>query len=503
MKIEDKEFFHKYDSTIDKNRTPDKIFKQKRENLLKKDNVKKDYLKTNSLYLFQRNYFSTIYQHQVGEIISSDGKNRNSSSDMDTYRLFLERCFCLLSQKGILGIVLPSGLHKDDGAIGLRRFIFDNIKVEGLIDFQNQLDKEQGRIFEGVHPSFKFLLLNVKKDKPQDHFPCQFHTRDLKVLTNFPEKKSMHQSIKEIKVLSPRDWSIIEFKDPRDREILKKARRFPQIGETKEGLWNPKFYTELHETNDKRLFQDQKLSKDELPLYVGKAIDQYKFNYNLSHVNRYVNKQSDKVKGQGFPFKKQCFQDYRLVIRTIAGNTNERSLISAVIPKNNFISNSLYGVYVESVSKLQSNKSSYKSMLLLQAFLNSFIVDYCIRQKVSANINKKYITPLHIPRLTEKDPCFQELVEKSALLTCIDPQFDELADEIGIQRGGIKDQAQRWQIQGEIDAIVAHLYNLTLDEFKHILSTFNTGRNKERLQDLKNYALEAFKQDDLCYKKVA
>ena len=133
-------------------------------------------------------------------------------------------------------------------------------------------------------------------------------------------------------------------------------------------------------------------------------------------------------------------------------------------------------------------------MLLLQALLNSFVVDYFIRQKVSANINKKYITPLKVPRLTEKDPFFEELVEKSAKLTCLGEEFDELANEIGISKGGIKDKQKRWEIQGEIDAMVAHIYGLTLEEFKHILLTFNTGKNQERLKALKKYALSAFEK---------
>ena len=105
-----------------------------------------------------------------------------------------------------------------------------------------------------------------------------------------------------------------------------------------------------------------------------------------------------------------------------------------------------------------------------------------------------------IPRLTEKDPYFKELVERSAKLTCIGKEFNKLADEIGIARSGVTDQQERWKIQGEIDAIVAYTYGLTLEEFQYILSTFTTGKNQERLNTLKNYALEAFKQNNFSKK---
>ena len=92
------------------------------------------------------------------------------------------------------------------------------------------------------------------------------------------------------------------------------------------------------------------------------------------------------------------------------------------------------------------------------------------------------------------------MVERSAKLTCIGKEFDELADEIGIQRGGVKNEQERWKIQGEIDTIVAYIYGLIEDEFQYILSTFNTGKNKERLESLKKYALSAYEKDQFLDK---
>ena len=541
VKIEDREFFHRYDSSIDKKKTKGEVLKKKKNGLLKKTEIAEDYKKTEEFYLFQRNYFSGLYQYQAGEITNLDDTTKQASADMDTYRLFTERCFDLLSTQGFLGIVLPSGLCKDDGAIGLRKeLLFSKTQITGLIDFQNQMENGKGKIFEGVDARFKFLLLNLQKAKPKEQsvFPTQFHTQDLKVLEHFPNNqctsdRSKHviptkleiqpkkhnsqsktvdnkgtdtniihrestvawQSIEEIKKLCPYDYSIIEFKNPKDKEIFKKVLQFPKIGENLKNRWNPVFYTELHETNDSHLFKNKKSSSDDLHLYKGSAIYQYEFNYALSHINRHVNLKSPKIQGKGFPFKNKCYKDYRLVIRTIAGNTNERSLISTVIPKNNFISNSLHGVYIESNNFFKRNQY----MLLLQAFLNSFVVDYCIRQKVSSNINKKYITSLYIPRLTEKDDYFKELVERSAKLTCIGKEFDELADEIGI-KGGVTNQQKRWRIQGEIDAMVAYVYGLTQEEFKYILDTFTTGKNQERLKALREYAFKAFKKNDFLPK---
>ena len=503
VKNEDKEFFSKYDSSlINKKRCKKSELNRKKEHLLTEPNIKKEYLKIEEYYLFQRDYFSKFYSSQSSQVIDVNKKKKNTSSDIESYRLFTERYFSLLGEKGFLGAVLPRGFYCDEGAIGLRKYIFNHKKIEGIITFVNQ---GKGKpIFDGVGSTVQFLLLNLRNNKPQDKFPCLFQQRDLKVLENFPENVTRKQSVKEIKELSPRDCVIIEFKNPKDRNIFKKAQKFSQLAEKLQDSWNSVFYTEFHETNDTEFFKSHKNSKEDLPLYVGKAINPFQFNYNLSPINRYVSIKSKKVQGNGLPFKNKCYKNYRLVIRKMA-STGARKLISSVIPKNNFIAYSLNGVYFElnNFQRLQSQKlyqvdNSY--MLLLQAFLNSFLIDYFIKQKIYFNIALKDLYELRIPRLTEKDPYFKILVKKSAQLTCIGKEFDELADEIGIAKGGVTDQEERWKIQGEIDAIVATIYGLTLEEFEYVLSTFATGRNQERLQALKKYALEAFKKNNFSEK---
>ena len=231
INLDEKEFFTEYDLSIDKKKTKTSEMVKIKTALLNDPNIKKNYNNYANFYSFQRHYFLKFYQCEINNATSD---NKKSSAHMDNYRLFTERCFELLNNEGRLGIVLPSGLYKDDGAVGLRKeILFSKVKIEGLIDFQNQMSNGKGKIFEGVDSRFKFLLLNLKKDKPQDEFPCQFMERDLSALNEhkFPKNPSMKQSIQEIKELSPRDWSIIEFKNLKDKKILKKAVKFPKIRE--------------------------------------------------------------------------------------------------------------------------------------------------------------------------------------------------------------------------------------------------------------------------------
>ncbi len=495
VKIEDKEFFCKYDDSFSIKRTPKNTLKKNKEKLLKNNKIKKDYLRIKSTYRLQRDYFSKVYSYQSDNITNVDGSERKSSSDIENYRLFIERCFNLLNKNGFLGIVLPRGFCCDEGSFGIRRHVLEESKIKALITFVNK-GKER-IIFEGVGSTVQFLLLNLKKDKPQNQekFSCQFRAENLGIINNFPNENTIEQSFEEIQKFSPRDCSIIEFKHPKEKEMLKKVSKFPKLEEKLENSWMADFYREFDETNDSALFKN-KQSSDSLPLYKGAAIYQYEFNKNLSCVDRYISKNSNKVRtGTGKAFKNQFYKDHRIVIRTIV-STGSVKLISSIIPKNYFITNSLHGVYIK--SKETSKNNQY--MLFLQAFLNSFLLNYFISQKIYLNVNLKHLRDLHIPRLTEKDSCFKELVKKSAELTCIGKEFNDLADEIGIKRGGVKNQQTRYKIQAEIDAIVASVYGLTIDEYEYILGTFKTGKNQERLQTLKKLSLEFFKEGHSCLK---
>ncbi len=161
IKNEDKEFFAKYDSSISGNKRCKKSdLNRKKNKLLQKLEIEKDYLKTEEFYLFQRDYFSAFYQYQSETISNKNGEKKKTSSDMESYRLFTERYFKILNDKGFLGVVLPRGFYCDEGAFGLRKHILENRKIEGLITFVNQGKGKS--IFEGVGSPVQFLFLNLK-----------------------------------------------------------------------------------------------------------------------------------------------------------------------------------------------------------------------------------------------------------------------------------------------------------------------------------------------------
>ena len=200
------------------------------------------------------------------------------------------------------------------------------------------------------------------------------------------------------------------------------------------------------------------------------------------------------------PFQiKNDYETYRIVIRKIASNTNERTLISSVIPKGSFVGNSLSVnfPFFNTQTNSNSNKYTFKDLLIITSLLNSLMLDYSLRLIMTTNINLFFLYQLRMPRLTDLDPQFMPIVSRAARLICTTPEFDELAREVGLgsHKNGVTDPAERAKLRSELDGLVAHLYGVTREEFQHILSTFPIVA-----QEVRDAALCAY--DDVAKGKI-
>ena len=114
--------------------------------------------------------------------------------------------------------------------------------------------------------------------------------------------------------------------------------------------------------------------------------------------------------------------------------------------------------------------------MYLEGVYNSFCLDYVLRQKVATTINMFYLYQLPVPRLLPGDPYFDAIAPRAARLTCTRPEFADLWQSVmgepWDESKGATDPAERQQLRDEIDAIVAHLYGLSREDFDHILGTF-------------------------------
>jgi len=466
FKPNSKEFFQKFSDVVTKKKMRIEDFEDAKVDLLADADIRSAWLGYLSSFPYLSEWFRSApqFQNQIGKV-----NGKKVGSDLNLYKIFLEQTSHLIRKDGRCGIVIPSGIYTDLGAMQLRLMLFEQNRVTSLFGLSNEKF-----LFESVHHAFKFTILTYLRGGTTNLFQAAFRinpreaVRPGELFSLFHEPDLQIQlSVDLIKRLSPGSFSVMEFKSPLDIQIAEKMLRFPLLGEDLKGNWNVKFTAEFHMTGDSDLFET-KPGKGKLPLFEGKMIWQFQCDYSTPRY--WVNEDSarKRISGKQDNGKKLPYQNYRAIYRSVASNSNERTLISSVAPKNCFLGHSL---------NFDDCPKTDSQILVLVCLLNSLAVDYSLRQRVSQNLTIFFLQQLAIPRLTEKDAAFQSLLESAARLIGTTAEFDDLLTEVfgpkaSHKTHGVANAHARQTLRAEIDAIVACLYDLTDEEFSHILSTF-------------------------------
>ncbi len=488
FKPQAKEFFAEYSDLVSKNKMTIKEFEKEQGKLLQSAEVRAAWLAYESRFPHMNQYFRAApeYQNQFATV-----GDRKVGSDLNLYKLFLERCFALARPGGQCGIVIPSGIYTDLGAKGLRDLLFDKTHIEGLFCFENRKE-----IFEGVHRSFKFVVLTFEKvvaprlqatgernaSAPPDdlfapqaggggtrRFPAAFMRVDVEDLTRFPDDDALQIDVDVVKRLSPDSHTLLEFKSSLDVQIVEKLSKQPLLGEKLSDGWNISLGRELHMTDDSPMFKSAP-GAERLPLYEGKMIHQFVAGYanpkywlDEAEVRLKLVPRVTLDKSQRLPY-----QSHRLAFREIARNTDERTMIAAILPARVFANHKL------TLTTFSGRGDPENLMLYLVAVWNSFAFDFAARQRVTTSVSMFTVYQLPTPRPSTGDAQLKALAVRAARLTCVSPEFDQLAKVVGLtdHHDGAAEPTQRAQLRSEIDGLVAHLYGLSEDEFAHILSTF-------------------------------
>ncbi len=506
FKPQAKEFFAEHSDVVTKNKMTIKEFEKEQSKLLLNAEVREAWLEYESRFPHLSQWFRAApeFKHQSAVV-----GGKKTGSDVNLYKLFVERSFHLLRPGGHCGIVIPSGIYTDLGAKGLRDLLFEKTQIEGLFCFENRKE-----IFEGVHRSFKFVVLTFEKSAqprlqqageanasapPDDllapqaieaaggsgttRFPAAFMRHDVAELARFPAEGALWLEVELIKRLSPDSHSVMEFKSSLDVHIAEKMLQFPPLGERVEGAWNLALTREFDMTNDSHLFKTEP-GPGRLPLYEGKMVHQ--FEVGFAPTRYWVDEREGRAAAVGSRVEDigqdLGYQRFRFAHRSIARNTDSRTMIGSVIPDKCFFGHSLNA----SRKPLGADEN-----VLIAALLNSFAFDYFLRQMVTANLTMFFIYQCPVPRVKPSDESGRKVVIRAARLICTTPEFDDLAKAVGLKPNpstlrqaqdgpssgrtveyGTTDPNERARLRAELDGLVAHLYGLTEAEFVHILGTF-------------------------------
>lgn len=449
---------------------------------------------------------------------------------MYLFRLFVERNLKLLADGGSLNYVLPSALLFEEGSTVLRKHIFTHCHMPFFYSFENR-----NGIFPDVDSRYKFAQMQVVNRPPataqEAVIDTAFYVLDPAELKQ-PARRVAYP-LATLKALSPEHWALMELRDGADLAILQKcygafARLSPD--------WLD-FRRELHMTDDKDLFIE-KAAPGLLPLYQGKTIWQYshlhdapqywldaaKFDERLSSKELHRMAQDLKVpKSAVAKYVKAVRYDrdfVRLGFREIARDTDERTLIFSLIPKNvgvgHKVTFSVPKIYVHRANDGAGNDGAANNgvtndgatnngtaddsaaakcvttqavsslrLLFALAWFNSVPTDWLARFMIQISVSQTYLYRLPMPQPTDDEilanPDFKQLAQNALLLSLAASwdDFAELAPLLEVTRQDLPQTAKAQdQLRAQNDHIVARLYGITGAELAHLLRSFKVMASK-------------------------
>jgi hypothetical protein len=345
--------------------------------------------------------------------------------------------------------VLPSGLAIDHGSARLRRQLLTECDVDALIGFENQR-----RVFP-IHRSSRFLLLTASRGSPTRSIACRLGEREPSSLETVGDESADASAWFPVRLtptllrrLTGDDLVIPEIRTPIDLSIVERViSLFHPLGS--DTGWGVRFGRELNATDDREHFGPP---GDGLPVVEGKQIEP--FRAKLESVRYSIG-----VENAGRLLDPARFRRRRLAYRDVASATNRRTLIAAVLPDG--------CVSTHTVFCLRTPLPAADQHFLCGLF-NSFVVNYLVRLRVTTHVTTAVVAALPITRRTDAPRVFQEVAALARLLA-------RRADQTASAR---------------LQALVAGLYQLSMREFEHVLTTFPLIPNDEREAALRAYATE-------------
>jgi type I restriction-modification system DNA methylase subunit len=484
---------------------------------------------------------SSAYELQRPEI---DGRVKPNPNDLSA--LFLERVYKIADDDSHIAQVLPGVVFNGASCKDLRSHLLDKTQLKALPIFENH------GIFDPIHGQYKFGVAVFENQGTTDTVTGIYQEGNIDILQSF-EKNATDIPKEVLESYSPgaRIFPYVESKEK--LKVIETLIEKPPLGEKSASNWYMEPYQGLRRTSDSDRFVDE--SEGEYPVYGGSNI--YQFSYTPEFFDDIdspefwsVEEETDPEKsakqrmrektvgdlkkaiyekfdgsGSQKSFVNDLLEEYRgkpltgedvlldstaarIVLRDITNSTNERTLISTVLPEGIVCHNTLRAVRNYRIEPYRDGLSEYPLHNFYQriftdeelfagvGLLNSLPFDYLIRTKVDTHIVTYKFKETQVPHLSEGDEWFNYIWTRAAWLNCYGDEFEEMRDRLG----GIEpatDMSERREIQAELDAAAFHAYGLNRDQTEFVLDDFHRVRDP-RLMDEDYFEMVVEKYDELA-----
>ncbi len=426
--------------------------------------------------------------------------------DVNTYALFSETIYQILSEKGRAGFIVPTGIATDKSTKAYINSLLHERKLISFLDFENR-----ERIFKGVYFRVRFSLLTIGKYDKDSNFAF--------LLTNTSQlndkRRIFEMSYRDVSKINPNTKTLPLFRSQYDAALTKKIYRdheilMPEIGERS---WRVTYGTLFHMANDSHLFETD-ASDGFVSLYEPKMLHQYDHRYGTfegvtvkenTDAREIPHPTEFQLLDPSFEIKARYYvpegelinkvntfkwgRGWFLAFRDVTNVTNQRTAISFIAPWV-ALNHKSPVIFFDSVDP--------KLIACFYANFNSLILDYIARQKVGGtSLTYFYLNQLPFiapARYSGGDIKF--LIDRVLRLSYTSYSMREFALDVGyLGEPFTYKTEERLRYKCEIDALFARLYGLTTEELEYILDpadVMGEGYPSETFRVLKNKEIKEF-----------
>ncbi len=178
-------------------------------------------------------------------------------------------------------------------------------------------------------------------------------------------------------------------------------------------------------------------------------------------------------------YKNSCgnfYHSFRLAFRDISGPTNMRSIIASIIPPQRFFTDSLRVIVLTRNGNFEHGNEYNKKTAYLCGILNSMTFDFVARSKLQMH-TMVIIKALPIPDRTRHD----DIATLAAKLSVGSDEFEGFAESMRVENMPLTPY-ERIHATARLDALVAHAYHLSGEEYRTILESFKFEENPALLE---------------------
>lgn len=514
-KFSDPDFFSQYRSNYRQMSNSEK--RRTATELLAKPFIRERYENQENSILTTNEYYKEHFPRSQGE------------GDGNLFRFFVEKNLGLLRKGGTLNYVIPTALWTDEGSTELRKHIFDRFRLRSFYGFENR-----ERLFPDIDIRYKYGLMQI--EKPRGDMTASEKDANARFMLTSPteledKSRTFAYTMKDVNITSPSWHALMEVRSRAELDILRKIHGSGYA--YLDPAWID-FRNDLHATNDKKIFHEHHV-EGMIPLYKGACIWQFNSQYwnqaGAENRNEYwldveefdrhlLSKERKRIIDDLYPqlpaagkksktkavldalgLKKDTELDQfivpdrqfpRLAFRAIASDTNERTMIAAVIPANVGAQNSLWVSlpkrYALDGKKVTVTPQDVETLFFAQSFFNSLVFDWVMRCSITINVNKTYIWRMPMPQPTAAEiatePDFLRLARNGLRLSAyynkeaFEPLFLQLGPQLGLEASDrITTEKQAAMARRENDRIVIGLYGLNTTDVEVMLGSFSVMKN--------------------------